>query len=123
MSEATLRQYLKRRVWWCAGVAICGWLLLALASAIGKHMPDGVPAGGIVVAGFLLFGGAIFALQRIVKCPKCKARLGQTIAMPLAFSWGRGPKVNFCPYCGVNLDQAMPRSESVAQSQDPIHPA
>jgi hypothetical protein len=27
----------------------------------------------------------------------------------LAFSWGSGPRINFCPYCGVSLDQ--PRTQ------------
>lgn len=124
MSELSIRQYIKRRVWWCAGIAVCGWLMFPLAGALGKD-PDEVPVppAAIVVAGFVLFGGAILVLQRIVRCPRCKARLAQTIAMSVAFSWGSGPKVNFCPYCGVSLDQPLPRSQAVAQSQNPIHPA
>ena len=88
----------------------------------GNTLPDGIPEAVMPIAGFLLFGGAIVAMQRIVKCPQCKARLGQTIAMPVAFSWGSGPKVGFCPYCGVSLDVPLPRAEPVAQSQNPIHP-
>ena len=118
----TIRQYVKRRVWWCAAAAIGGWLVLALGGAAGNSLPDGIPKAVMPIAGFLLFGGAIVAMQRIVKCPKCKARLGQTIAMPVAFSWGSGPKVGFCPYCGVSLDVPLPRAEPVAQSQNPIHP-
>ena len=65
--------------------------------------------------------GALVAMQRGIKCPKCKAKLGQTIAMSLAFSWGSGPKVNFCPFCGVNLDEPRPggRADPIA-SQNPI---
>lgn len=118
--NGTIRQYIKRRMWWCAGVAFAGWLMLPLAAAIAKDLPSGAPAAAIPVIGILTFGGAILAM-RIVKCPKCKARLGQTIAMPLAFSWGSGPKVNFCPFCGVNLDQPMPQSEAV-QSHNPLDP-
>jgi len=73
--------------------------------------------------GAILFAGAILAMQWTLKCPKCKARVGQTIAMPLAFSWGAGPKINFCPYCGVSLDEPVPGTEPSAQSQSPIHPA
>jgi hypothetical protein len=72
------------------------------------------------MVGFALFFGAILALQRLVKCPNCKARLGQTIAMPLALSWGSGPKVNFCPFCGVNLDEPVPQAQSPLESQNPI---
>jgi hypothetical protein len=41
--------------------------------------------------------------------------------MPLAFSWGSGPKVNFCPFCGVNLDEPRPggHADPIA-SQNPI---
>ena len=121
--KQTIRHYIKRRVWWCAAAAIGGWLLFALGGAVARDLPDGIPRAAIPIAGFLLFGGAILAMRRIVRCPKCKARLGQTIAMPVAFSWGSGPKVGFCPHCGVNLDEPLPHAGPVAQSQNPIYPA
>ena len=68
----TIRHYVKRRVWWCAAAAIGGWLVLALGGAAGNSLPDGIPKAVMPIAGFLLFGGAIVAMQRIVKCPKCK---------------------------------------------------
>lgn len=69
-----------------------------------------------------MFGGAMFAMQRIVKCPKCKANLGRTIAMPLSLSWGSGPKINFCPYCAVSLDEPATQSQGQKPplSQSPI---
>ena len=121
--KQTIRHCIKRRVWWCAAAGIGGWLLFALGGAVARDLPHGIPRAAIPIAGFLLFGGAILAMQRIVRCPKCKARLGQTIAMPVAFSWGSGPKVGFCPYCGVNLDEPLPHAGPVAQSQNPISPA
>lgn len=119
--NGTIRQYIKRRVWWCAGVAFAGWLMFPLGAAIAKNLPSGAPAASVPVIGFVMFFGALLAMRRIVKCPSCKARLGHTIAMPLAFSWGSGPKVNFCPFCGVNLDQPMPHSEAV-QPHNPLDP-
>jgi hypothetical protein len=119
----TIRDYIKRRVWWCAGVAACGWLMFPLGAVIARSLPHGAPEAIIPIAGMILFGGAILALQRIVRCPTCKARLGQTIAMPLAFSWGSGPKINFCPYCGVSLEQELPLQpyrKAPTQSLDPI---
>jgi len=118
----TIRYYLKRRVWWCAGAAILGWLLFPLGAAVGGHLPEGVSPVTLPLVGAVLFGGAILAMQR-VKCPSCKARLGRTIALPLAFSLGSGPKISFCPYCGINLDAPLPHAEAVAESQNPIHPA
>jgi hypothetical protein len=121
--SATIRDYIKRRVWWCVGIAVAGWLMFPLGAAIAKNLPDGVSKAAVPVVGFVMFGGAILAMQWMVRCPKCKARLGRTIAMPVAFSWGSGPRVNFCPYCGVNLEEPLPHSEPDGQSQDPIHPA
>jgi hypothetical protein len=30
------------------------------------------------------------------------------------------PKVNFCPYCGVSLDELLPAARSAPQSLNPI---
>ena len=98
----TMRDYIKRRVWWCAAFAVGGWLMFPLGAAIEPSLPDGVARAAVWIVGFV------------------KARLGQTIAMPVAFSWGSGPKVNFCPFCGVNLDEPLPRPQSPPQSLNPI---
>ena len=116
----TMRDYIRRRVWWCVAFAVGGWLMFPLGAAFERRLPDGVARAAVWIVGFVMFGGAILALQRFVRCPKCKARLGQTIAMPVAFSWGSGPKVNFCPFCGVNLDEPLPRPQSPPQSLNPI---
>jgi len=118
--DATIRQYIKRRVWWCAACGLGGWLMFPLGGAIAKDLPKGLAQIALPIVGFVMFGGAILALQWIVKCPKCLARLGRTVAMPLAFSWGSGPKINFCPYCGVNLDEPLPHAPSPVQSLNPI---
>jgi hypothetical protein len=116
----TIRSYIAARVRWCLAFAVVGWLLIPLAATLGKSLPDNVPQGAFVLLGFLVFGAAILAMQWLVTCPKCKAKLGKTIAMPLAVSWGSGPKVNFCPYCGVNLDEPVPHAQRMPESQDPI---
>jgi hypothetical protein len=120
MNAMSIRQYLKRRVWWCAGIAFAGWLMFPLGAAIAKNLPEGVSQAAVPMVGFALFFGAIIALQRLVRCPNCQARLGQTIAMPLALSWGSGPKVSFCPFCGVNLDESVPQAQGPLESQNPI---
>jgi hypothetical protein len=117
----TIRQYIKRRVWWCMALGFGGWLVFALCGVIARSLPDGLPKIALPFVGIAMFGGAILALQLIVRCPKCKAKLAQTIAMPVAFSgWRSGPKVNFCPFCGVNLDEPMPHSDPVVESLNPI---
>jgi hypothetical protein len=116
----SIRAYIKGRVRWCLALALGGWLLIALGGALAKSLPANFPRALLPMAGFILFFGSIVAMRWMIKCPKCQAKLGQTIAMPLAFSWGRPPQVNFCPYCGVNLDEPRARSEPVAPSQNPI---
>lgn len=110
-------------MYWCAGIGFSAWLLFPLTTVVAKNFPSSIPVAGIPALGILLFAGAMLAMQRLVKCPKCKARLARTVGMPIAFSWGSGPRVNFCPYCGVNLDEPVPGAEPVAQTQNPIHPA
>ena len=90
-------------------------MLFVLANAL-----TGGRQAGLSATGGVMFGGAILALQMIVRCPKCKARLGRTIAMPVAFGWRSGPRVNFCPFCGVKLDEPIPHPESATQSLNPI---
>ena len=116
----TIRDYVKRRVWWCIAVAVGGWFLVPLGAALAGNLPDGLARAALPIVGFVMFGGAILALQMIVRCPKCRARLGRTIAMPVAFAWGSGPKVNFCPFCGVKLDEPIPHPETEAHSLNPI---
>jgi hypothetical protein len=100
----TIRDYLKRRIRWLMAAVVGGWLLFPLSAAVPRETrPLVLALGGI------LFGGAILAINYLIKCPRCSAKVGQTIAMPLAFSWGSGPRINFCPYCGVSLDQ--PRTQ------------
>ncbi len=118
--SGTIRDHIKSRVRLCFAFAIGGWLLIALGGALASSLPDSVPRAALPLAGFLLFGGSLLAMQWTVRCPKCKAKLGQTIAMPLAFSWGSGSKVNFCPFCGVNLDEPRPQPQAPAPSQNPI---
>jgi hypothetical protein len=118
--NGTIRDYIKSRVRWCGALAIAGWLTLAIGGSLAKDMPAGMPPFALPLLGFAMFGGSIVALQWLVRCPKCRARLGQTIAMPLAFSWGSGPKINFCPFCGVNLDEPRPAPQEPVPSQNPI---
>lgn len=108
----TIRSYIKRRVRWCMAIGIGGWVVIA--TSIGTHVNNPI----VSVLGFVTFGGAILALQWI-KRPRCSARLGQiarTLGMP-----GLKPQPNFCPYCGVSLDE--PRAKQPPGSQQvPFNP-
>jgi hypothetical protein len=62
------------------------------------------------LAGVLGFGGAILSTIWI-KCPRCSVRIGQSIAGAMAIPLLK-PQPNFCPYCGVSLDE--PRMKQLA---------
>jgi hypothetical protein len=112
MNES-IRSVLKRRVRWCMAIGIGGWLLIATSVSARIDNP------AIQVAGFLIFGGAILTLQWVIKCPRCSVRLGQ-LAMTLGVP-GLKPQPNFCPYCGVSLDEPRSPRASVAQAT-PFNP-
>jgi hypothetical protein len=117
--NVTIREYIRSRVRWCFAIAAAGWLLIALGGGLAAQLPHGFPDFALPLLGGLLFAAAILAMQRIAKCPKCNANLGRTIAVPVAMSFGSGPKINFCPYCGVHLDQPrfVPQPQSVASAE------
>ena len=112
----TIREYIKRRVYWCAAVGFGGWLICALSVATSRDKQYPL----FFTGGIVCFAGAILALQWIVRCPKCEARLAHTVGMAVAFQWGIRGTVNFCPYCGVSLDEPVPHADPVAESQNPI---
>lgn len=109
----TIRDYLKRRVWWCMGVGFAGWLVFASALFTERHSINPV----VNAMGAMVFGGAIVFAQYWIKCPRCSVRLGQ-IAFTLGIP-GLRPKPRFCPYCGVSFDE--PRTPQTATGQ-PINP-
>ena len=101
--QPTIRDVIKRRMRWLTLVAIAGWLLVGLSIQFPRN---GQPPPPLVIVGFLVFAGALLAMQRAVRCLKCSTPLGK-IAATIAFGlWGR--RVNFCPYCGVSLDEPVP---------------
>jgi hypothetical protein len=106
----TIRDYIKRRVRWAMGIGIGSWLVLAIVGPLGSEayppLQHVLPVFAVV--GGIGFGGAMISML-FIRCPKCRARLGQTIAMPTALQFSRwSPQVNYCPYCGVSLDEPRP---------------
>jgi hypothetical protein len=114
----TIRGYIKARVRWLFAVGILGWLAFPLSQFVRRSEPVGA---ALPVFGMLVFMGAILALNWAIKCPRCRANLGRTIAMPLGLSWGSGPQINFCPYCGVSLDEPLDKQTPAVQQQ-PFNP-
>jgi hypothetical protein len=109
----TIRDYIKRRVRWSMAIGFAGWLVFGSGIVTGNQAISPF----VDAVGALMFGGAILAMQWI-KCPKCSTRLGQ-IGMTLAVP-GLKPQPNFCPYCGVSLDEPRVRPTPAGQPIDPI---
>ena len=111
----TIRDFLKRRVRWCMAIAVGGWLLFPI---VGLTSPGEIQPA-IAGLGVLMFGAGALAMHWIVRCPRCSVRLGH-IAMTLGIP-GLKPKPNFCPYCGVSMDE--PRVKQSAPGQPvPFNP-
>lgn len=117
----TIRDYVKRRVRWFFAVGALGWLTLPLSGVVAHEQPGTKVGVALPLLGMLVFLGAIIAFNWAIRCPRCRANLGRTIAVPLGLSWGSGPKVNFCPYCGVSLDETRVK-QSPAGQQVPFNP-
>jgi hypothetical protein len=104
----TIRAYLQRRVRWLFALTVCGWALIPICMAL---LHDKVPY--LAFLGMTLFGGGIVGLNFLIKCPRCSANLGRTIAMSLALGWGGSP-INFCPHCGVRLDEPRAQQSQIS---------
>jgi hypothetical protein len=64
----TIRDYIKRRVRWDAGVAVVSWLFIALTASTGLLGPK---PGSIPFIGFIGFAGAILSFM-FIRCPECR---------------------------------------------------
>jgi len=96
-----------------------GLAVIAVVARIVRRLPaDTRPFLGIGVLALFVIGiiGIIFSkrLNRGVSCPKCGASLGP-FAMFMADT-AKLKKINFCPYCAVNLDDPMPEAPASAEN-------
>ena len=109
--DETIRDRLKRRIRWCMAIGLGAWLMPAFVMGIigalvaPAHIHNGA-AGAVYLSGFLVFGGAMLVARRTL-CPACSEPIGKMVGMSVAFPFFRKP-ANFCPYCGVHLDQSVP---------------
>lgn len=76
------------------------WLLFAVSIF--------VPSTGSVlflsVIPFVGFAATILYIIFFIKCPRCSARLGP-VTMQSGGIFSRKAKLNFCPNCGVDLNE------------------
>jgi hypothetical protein len=105
IERRTIRQFLaaRRRKFIIAVIAcwLGGFMSMVAASETQR------PPSWLVVATTVFFAGvllAIFAIFFFIRCPRCKGSLGANNA-PLVRDHLFARRINFCPYCGVSLDE------------------
>lgn len=109
----TIRKHLRKRrkaLWLVMGVLIGIGLLIGLAFAISAL--DGVAGAVGSVATLAVFLGVAYGFGYWSRCPRCQARLGT--GMSLSNRARAGP-INYCPYCGVSLDEPVDTKFTRAQ--------
>jgi hypothetical protein len=103
----TIRQFLAGRKRKLIFVLIVCWLGIFVPMAVGADRYPAPP--WLAIVSVVFFAGAMAAIIGIlffIRCPRCKGLLGTNNA-PLIRNWigVLGRRINFCPYCGVSLDE------------------
>ena len=106
----TIREYIRRRVVVGYGLIFLG-MALFIASVVffpgdvGEVLP-------IPLIAFIPFFAAIVYIHFGLRCPRCRGNLAMTPAAYPTFS--KKYRFNYCPYCGVSVDEQLSGSEGAA---------
>ena len=98
----TIRDHIARRKLKFLILAIASWL------GFGASMPFAAESGGFPALSFLFFAGfgaAVLGIMLFLKCPRCRGPLGATNATIKMDNLLFTRRMNYCPYCGVSLDE------------------
>lgn len=98
----TIRQYINKRL---VAVLILG-LICLLCSFVAMHVYPDKDLNNLNIASTLLMVGVIIYGLFFIKCPRCKTRIFQT-AIHTSIPFSKKSVFNFCPNCGVNLDESI----------------
>ena len=94
----SIREAIAKKMRTAMVLGFCCWLGLGALLVSGR-----TEFGALHVLAFGGFAAVILYVIFLVRCPRCKAPLGQVWASQYsAFSRHR---LSFCPGCGVSLDQ------------------
>jgi len=98
----TIREYLAARRRKLTGTAFAAWLgFAALAFYATQHR-----ISWLTFVFFILFAATVLLANSYwLKCPRCRGPLRMT-CLPLTerSAWLTG-KMDYCPFCGVSLDE------------------
>ena len=67
--------------------------------------------------GFFSMFTLVFALLFAIRCPCCGSNLGYAIQWPAKWDYSVSEKIQFCPFCGVSMDEEMKEKGSNQQVQ------
>jgi hypothetical protein len=97
----TIRDYFKRRTRLALQLCAVGIALAAIAIALFAFGYLVAGEVGAVIGVAIVCSGLCFL--ELTRCPRCLSRLSAT-----ASSARLSHPINFCPYCGANLDSERP---------------
>jgi len=97
----TIRDYFKYRTRRALKIIVVGVAVAAMGIALFGFGYFHVGGVGAVIGIVIVFSGLWYL--EVTRCPRCLSRLSATASSP------RLPHpINFCPYCGANLDSDHP---------------
>ncbi len=97
----TIREELATRRRRLMVLAFLAWLGGGLSAIF--RVKDGLP--WLPLPFFALFGAAVLLHLYWLRCPRCRGPLGIVNASLTKEGGGLRRRINFCPYCGISLDE------------------
>jgi hypothetical protein len=106
MGAQTIRQFLAGRRRKLLLLLTACWLGMFATTTLGGVGPSSPWIGPALVVLFAGFVGSLGGMWFFLRCPRCKGSLGSNNAPFLKERLGLfGRRLNYCPYCGVSLDE------------------
>jgi len=98
-----IKEAMDRRIAKVKSAFLVCWLVLVLSFVIRGHVMPLLLAVLFALA-LIAFAGCLVYLLRFTKCPKCGYSLGNAMFQSRG-ALGTESNVNFCPRCGLDLNQ------------------
>jgi len=83
-------------------LAIVSWLGFGVSISL---VDESVGFPALTFFFFACFGASVLGILLFLKCPRCRGPLGATNATLKMGDFLFTRRMNFCPYCGVSLDE------------------
>ena len=102
----TIRDFLAARRRKLLILAFVAWLGFAFSGVLATE--NGMP--WLTLLFFALFAAAVVLSMYWLKCPRCAGPIGMTNASFAGRAGGVYRRIDFCPYCGVSLDETWDKA-------------